>query len=497
MKRISVVIVLLLAGVTGIHAQSFEDFIGANDAAFEEFTKKSDNEFESFRKRINTAFADYMRAHWVWQEANIVVANPEDEVPDVVPAVIPDLGEYVIPEDNQLAFEEIVPVPFDDPEPISVAPIEYKPQPAEQDIEFMFYGTPCSVRFDLGKKAMLKGCREDSVADMWEQLCTDDYNNILYDTQELRKSLNLCDWAYLKLTESVAGEVYGPGTNEAVVLSAFLMNQSGFRIRMGRSGEDRIHLLIATADDIYDRLYWKMDNTRYYMTENVEISGMYVFETAFPNEQALRLSIDKEPHFISKMTPDRTLKPKRTKELSVTSSINENLLSFYDGYPASHIRNNKYSQWYHYANAPVGDDVKERIYPGLKEAIDGKTQAQAANIIIDFVQTAFEYKTDDEVWGRERTFFPEETLYYPYCDCEDRAILFSRLVRDLMGLDVVLVYYPGHLATAVSFTEDVSGDHLVIKDRKYVICDPTYIGATIGMTMPGLEGADVRILSLS
>ena len=28
--------------------------------------------------------------------------------------------------------------------------------------------------------------------------------------------------------------------------------------------------------------------------------------------------------------------------------------------------------------------------------------------------------------------------YYPYSDCEDRSILFARLVKDLLGLDVVM-----------------------------------------------------------
>ena len=40
---------------------------------------------------------------------------------------------------------------------------------------------------------------------------------------------------------------------------------------------------------------------------------------------------------------------------------------------------------------------------------------------------------------------------------EDRSILLSRLVRDLLALKVVLVYYPGHLATAIHFSNDVRG----------------------------------------
>lgn len=57
-------------------------------------------------------------------------------------------------------------------------------------------------------------------------------------------------------------------------------------------------------------------------------------------------------------------------------------------------------------------------------------------MILNWVQTGSEYEYDDKVWRHDRAFFAEETLYYPYCDCEDRSILFSRFVRDLLGLDV-------------------------------------------------------------
>ena len=124
---------------------------------------------------------------------------------------------------------------------------------------------------------------------------------------------------------------------------------------------------------------------------------------------------------------------------------------------------------------------------------ENMTEIEAANILLNFVQTSLEYKTDDEVWGEERAFFPDETLHYPYCDCEDRAILYTRLVRDLMGLNVVLLYYPGHLATAVNFNEKVSGDYFLVSGKKYVVCDPTFINASVGRTMPGMDNNTAEV----
>ena len=120
----------------------------------------------------------------------------------------------------------------------------------------------------------------------------------------------------------------------------------------------------------------------------------------------------------------------------------------------------------------------------------------AANMLINFVQTAFEYKVDAEQFGYERPLFANETLYYPYSDCEDRALFFATLVRELMGLDVVLLDYPDHIATAVHFTQDLKGDYLMVEGKKYLICDPTYIGANIGTCMPSYRDVAVQIVAI-
>ncbi|MGX8713611.1 MAG: hypothetical protein ACSW8I_08030 [bacterium] len=129
----------------------------------------------------------------------------------------------------------------------------------------------------------------------------------------------------------------------------------------------------------------------------------------------------------------------------------------------------------------------------MRKMLEGKSGLAKAEMLLNWVQTAFEYKTDEEQFGGERSLFADESLYYPYCDCEDRSILYSILVRDLMGLDVVLLHFPGHLATAVKFTTNVEGDYLELEDGKYIVCDPTYIGAPVGLAMPEYKGKNVEI----
>lgn len=99
-------------------------------------------------------------------------------------------------------------------------------------------------------------------------------------------------------------------------------------------------------------------------------------------------------------------------------------------------------------------------------------------------------------FGVERSLFPDETFYYPYSDCEDRAILYSVLVRELLGLDVVLVHYPEHIATAVAFDEPVTGDYFEMDGRKFTVCDPTYINADIGMAMTQFKSTPATLIDL-
>jgi hypothetical protein len=63
-----------------------------------------------------------------------------------------------------------------------------------------------------------------------------------------------------------------------------------------------------------------------------------------------------------------------------------------------------------------------------------------------------------------------------------------------MGLDAVLLDYPNHIASAVRFNEEISGDYILLDGKKYLICDPTYIGAPIGMCMDRFKSVAPEII---
>ena len=85
----------------------------------------------------------------------------------------------------------------------------------------------------------------------------------------------------------------------------------------------------------------------------------------------------------------------------------------------------------------------------LRPLVKGKSVSDALNTLLLFMQQGFKYQTDTKLFGHEKNFFCEENFYYPANDCEDRAILFARIVRLLFGYDAALMEYDDHVEVKV------------------------------------------------
>jgi hypothetical protein len=149
-----------------------------------------------------------------------------------------------------------------------------------------------------------------------------------------------------------------------------------------------------------------------------------------------------------------------------------------------------------YANAQPSEEFTKSIDELIKPYLAGLSTFESVSLLLAYLQYGFDYATDDEQFGYEKPFFCEENYYYAKNDCEDRSVLFSYLVRHLLHLDVILIDYPGHLAAAVHFPVEVSGKSVNYNGKRYVICDPTYIGAPIGVEMPEFTQDDRTVIPL-
>lgn len=472
MKRIMLVLVVLLF-VTPLKAQNYEDYKNKKKEQVKRYTDSIKQSYDEFRRKANEEYAQFMREKW---EAFQVMRGEEK------PFIPEPPKPYEVDKDTPVPnLPNPIPIkPIPTPDPIPTQPVKRpdvplpSPVPSTPDFEFSFYGTPCTVCLDKSLKFKLKNVSEIACADAWQKLSSKKSDALLEDCLDLREELALGDWAYYCLIRDLTEAFLGKGTEEATMMHAYLMAQSGYRIRLGKRNE-RLVFLMQFDGKIFGKCYAKIGGEKFYiMGANEKEGGISVFNRAFSDrERIMSLRMQNQPGLDNQPTESRQYTSVRYPEMTVSVSTNKNLMDFYNDYPSC--------LWTNYCWAGLSEELKNQLYPMLRRSIEGRSQIEAANRIINFVQTAFSYKTDQEQFGYERSLFGDETFFYPYSDCEDRSILFSILIHDLLGLDVVLLSYPDHIATAVHYTEELRGSYFTFEGKTYFISDPTYIGADVGM----------------
>lgn len=459
---------------------------------YEAFRRQAIGEYNDFRRKCNEEYAEFMRK--AWREFEMGPAIPRPKERPVPPVVLP-IEEHGKPiESRPIPFADVLPAPVVKPQPQPVEPVVVPPAPVTPRFKVPFFGTELQLPLSDEARFHMSTCDDDAISDTWLTLADGRFDGLLAECLSIREERHLCDWAYLLMLQQIADTYLGKDTNEAVMLTAFLYCQSGYKMRIGQQN-GVLCLLYASDNYIYDTPVWTIDGEAFYPLGNIQ-GRIRICTAPFHQETVLSLSIPSTPLLQGNYSNERELTSERFPDMDVTAITNRNLIDFYNTYPTSMIDDDFGTRWAFYANVAASDEMREVLYPQLRQRITGKSQQEAGNLLLNWVQTSLVYEYDSIVWGGDRAFFPDETLYYPYCDCEDRSILFSRLVRDLMGLDVILLYYPGHLATAVCFTEDVPGDYLVVNGRRYVVCDPTFINADIGRTMTGMDNATAHVILL-
>ena len=348
-----------------------------------------------------------------------------------------------------------------------------------------FCGQKVYVDKSLKGVCSIGNMRENAIADAYEAMCKADYKALVDDCRKVKKELNLNDWGIFLFVRE-ASKTLCTDENAAVVMQQFLLNELGYKSKMARRADRNQMLLFVAADcQVYGHPYFTKDGLNYYNLTSNESCQFYMCQEDSPKAKSkLNMQVNYAPALNAGMV--NSVHKNRSGSVAVSVDVPKSLMEFYGSMPQC-----DYSV---YVNAEVNPSVASKVLSTLAPLVNGKSEAEAANLLINFVQTGFQYATDQEQFGYEKPFFVEELFYYPYCDCEDRSVLYSYLVRNLLKLDVVLLDYPNHIATAVCFNENVSGDFVTVGGKKYVVCDPTYIGASIGKAMPQFKNVAAKVL---
>ncbi len=354
-------------------------------------------------------------------------------------------------------------------------------------LKFAFYGTNCSVSFNSNHSINLLSLSESAVASAWQTLASGRFDKIYEESKAIKKQLGLNDWGYYLLVRTIADTCYGADSDKSILLQSFLLSEAGFKMRLAR-GDGRLRLLVSTDCQVYSRPYFKIGGGTFYLLDGKNKAARYeVCNFSIPGERPLSLKMNTLPTLTYR--PVKLIRRfDKQQEIEINVLPNANLVSFLQDFPPC--------DWQIYASAQLSENTANSVLPALRKKIAGKTEREAAQILLSFIHNAFPYKADAQHFGTERTLFAEEVFAYKYSDCEDRSILFAQLVKRLLNLDVVLLHYPEHIATGVCFSGGAFGDSVQSNRKSYVVCDPTYVGADIGEAMPEYRNVSAKIVKI-
>lgn len=480
--RLSLLCAAMLCGPLAVCQSSFEVYKKKSQDRFNAYKQHQQETVNQYRDKINKEFSNLLGHPWQLHSSTPAIGNPLKEIP---PAPILAAPDNPSPRQN-VQYSRINVSPSDAEAPSELLPPIVKEIPADvHHLRFSFMGEDCSLRIGKGKRIVPSGTKEAAVAKAWEAMSCPQYNLLAADFQALRERMELCDWATLEMAGETASTLCGSKTSaEAVLLQAWLLSQSGLQVAMGVDEKDALRLLVATDKQLFNYPTFFVEGQAFYVTDQAPIQKASVQPCRFPGTRPLKMVF---------------VRPYASNEKPVQgnqSLVDENRIRFFNTYPDFCDEGNPLSSFYYHAMVPLSKSAQKDLYPRLKQRTQGKSAVEAANILLSYFYNEFEYKEDENVWHTERYFYGEETLCYRFSDCEDRAILYTWLVRDLLGLKTALVYYPGHLATAVRFPEDIPGDATLIDGARYLICDPTYVGARIGMEMTIVDTSKAYVIPL-
>lgn len=470
---------------------------------FDDFRRQIEGDFKAFRDSIDAEFVRFMRDNWEQfqvfkgQESPLLPNKPEDQ-PTAPENAKDNNSEKIGNNPKRIDPEpELPPLPERKKElPEGNRNMDEKLDDMLNQPQMMsgsFYTDNIRFSYDQAYQYQLGRPYGEGIPKAWEQLASARHFKQLYrEINLMADAKQLNDWGYLQLARTVARSMFPNSVDQQVIFTCFVLNKSGYQVKMGYTNNS-VFLLVPSYQQVFEKPYLTIEGVYFYVFtfgRNLDRNASIVtYKGQYGNSDRRIDFTFKRPMRLSSQTKQKRLSfDYNYQTYQVNVNYNPTLVDFYQDMP--HV------DFEVTLSSPLSETAYASIKNTLMPLLQGKSQRDQVNIILRFVQKAFAYKTDQDQFGREKYFYPEELMHFPYSDCEDRSAMFSTLVRNMLGLEVIGLIFPNHLATAVRFNENVEGDFLEHQGKRFVICDPTYIGADVGMCMPRFKNAEVTLVLL-
>ena len=490
----------------------FAEFVSKTNAEFAEFLAKEWALFEEFKTQSLTMTLPKLSEVPEAPKSDIIEIQ-SDELKYKNDVSLPQVSDidnvnegnginYTPRQDNYVVRKVITNSGVKDVSHLSDF-VSYANKSQNQNVTINFYGKKLDFVVDDKLRLKHKGIKESDVADYFKEM-----SKLSKETSELWKQIDnyvntmgLNDWGYFCVLRSLSESMFSDIDNCVLFNFYMLRNEGRFKVKIARGKESNKLSLLAVIDnskEVYSYSFFCFDET-----DNTSLKYYSIYGGGKPKEGVYTYANDNQDADLKQIGLDfyNTLNMGQCdvkRELSI-EKINDKIELPYNSAHIAYLNDVPMTVFPIYFASPISIEAQATLNEKLNEWKSKYNPVQFIDILLNFVQTAFDYKTDDQQFGYEKYFYPEEVIAYPYSDCEDRSALFAWLVTTYTDAKVIGLQYDRHLATAVYFGKDVnvSGDSFSFAGKRYYVCDPTYVNASIGMTMPQFKDEMPQIVKMT
>lgn len=489
MKYRRIFVLLIIFCSMAFAQQSVEEMMKQMQQQVNQEIHKNEEAVRKYISQDDSLFAEFLKNEF--KPFNAQKGEEPEEAPK--PIDIPTIPE------EEIDFEEYVPIEVDLPEleidtrinpEIVPRKVDVPKEKPYEGITISFYDQELKFKYNPETKiGVKKPVKDEAIQHYWDEMSRIETKPMLDQIEEYSKLFKLNDYGKFLLLKEISIKILD-NDDDRTMFAWYMMTKLGFDVRIGYGGSF-VALMIPSSNMLYARPFLTINGQKFFIftmdDKKKNFSQLYTYDKSHPSaSKKFDFSIKELPLFGTYDTHKEVSFKYHGKTYTVDYNFNEEISKFFDYYPQT--------DYPVYFQAPVSSQTLYSFVKSFKPIIEKKSEQEALNIILRFVQTAFDYKTDDDQFGREKPMIPDETFYYKYSDCEDRSILFATLVREMLGLKVIGLKYTGHMAVGVKTHSNPKGDYVTSGSTKYLVCDPTYINANIGQSMPKFKGKSMQLI---
>lgn len=544
MKKMSLLIFAMFSVFTlSAQVDEYQEYLNSmkkQQSDFEEKSKKDasklEKEYSEYIEKANAEFAEFVAKEWALYE-EFKVHELSMMQPKIKEAPMTDMTQLTEIKSDDIQYNDVETLPqVSDVANVNAGDaVDYKPrtdnyvvrkvitdsgvqnvvsyndfssyvkniQSTGSNVSIDFYGKKLDFIVDENLRISNKGVKESDVADYFAEMSKmrKSTNALWKQIDDYVKEMGLNDWGYFCILRSLSEDMFADVDNRVLFNFYMLRNEGGFKVKTARGKDTNKLTLLAAIDnskEVYTYSFFRLNDELDKQLKYYSIYGggkyqesIYTYDYCEQDKDLKQMGLD----FYNQLNMGKC---DIKRELNF-AKINSTIELPYNSSHIAYLNDVPMTVFPIYFSSPISIEAQNIFNAKLNELKQEYNPVQFIDIMLNFVQTAFDYKTDEMQFGYEKYFYPEEVIAYPYSDCEDRSALFAWIVSNYTNAKVVGLQYEGHLATAVCFGEnvDIEGDTFSYGGKIYYVCDPTYINASIGMTMPQFKDKMPKIIKMN